>query len=62
MAEKSKPPAPQGAGQQPPRSGPPGHRHEHPERVSEEGQDVQNDLRPRPENLSGTPLGGDPRE
>ena len=45
-----------------PASEPAGHRHEHPERVFEEGQDEQNDPRPSRENLSGTPLGSDPRE
>ncbi len=41
---------------------PPGHRYQHKERVFEEGQDAHNDPRPRPKNLSGTPLGSDPRE
>ena len=40
----------------------PGHRHEHKERVFEDGQDAHNDPRPTRENLSGTPLGSDPRE
>jgi hypothetical protein len=41
---------------------PPGHRTEHPERVTEDGREVQNDPRPAREKLGGTPLGSDPRE
>jgi hypothetical protein len=41
---------------------PSGHRHKHPVRVFEEGQDEQRNPRPRRKNLSGTPLGSDPRE
>ncbi len=59
MAESSK-------NQQPDRTpdttGMPGHRHEHKERVFEEGQDAHNDPRPDRKDLSGTPLGSDPRE
>jgi hypothetical protein len=43
-------------------SDPKGHRNQYPERVFEEGEDEQNDPRPTRENLSGTPLGSDPRE
>ncbi|HLJ92483.1 MAG TPA: hypothetical protein VKU02_04745 [Gemmataceae bacterium] len=32
------------------------------EQVFEEGQNEQNDPRPTPEKLSGTPIGSDPRE
>jgi hypothetical protein len=38
------------------------HRHQHKERVFEDGRDAPNDPRPGRDNLSGTPLGSDPRE
>jgi hypothetical protein len=62
MAETGKNPQ---ADQAPDKTSPvdqPGHRHEHKERVFEDGRDAQNNPRPSRENLSGTPLGSDPRE
>jgi hypothetical protein len=62
MAETRKDPQPCPAADTTGKGPAPGHRIDHPEQVSEEGQDTQKDPRPTREKLSGTPLGSDPRE
>ena len=62
MADTSKKPQPDRAADKTDPAEAPGHRHEHKERVYEGGRDEANDPRPGRENLSGTPLGSDPRE